>query len=201
MPRQPTAYVSGQISGIEGNNREAFAQAIAAIQIQWPGAKVYDPSGFDIRHPRNCAYNGPCDCCEDYFASTACVDYRSTIIHDLKILGNRDILWLIPNWRRSLGSLIELAFFVNAFSPDYGYYDPAAGYRGASWPGNSLVVFPACDDVFGKPASMVLRDAWADADTLILPPGPEPIEHDDETIAQQDAANSAPADLEKEDPT
>ncbi len=198
---KPTVYVSGRISGLPNANREAFAEAIAEIRDKWPNAKIHDPSsaGTDIRHERHCQYNGPCDCCEEYFSSTSSVDYRSTIIADLRILANADVLWLTPDWQNSLGCLIEAAYFVNLRSPD-DFWLPNVP-RESETRDRFLIVFPECDSSFGNTPALHLRSAWARAHMLWLPPGSEPMEHDDETIARQDAANSAPTDLEKEYPT
>lgn len=191
MYRPPTVYVSGPISGIVGNNRLAFANAVTAIKARWPDAKVCDPSalGTDIRHERHCQYSGPCECCDEYFASDASVDYRSTIIRDLRILADTDILWLMPGWQQSLGCLIEVCYFFTRFRPSCIF---EADIAHVSWDGRAhVIVFPSCDDTHGVRPDHLIRPAWERAHEIWLPPGAE-------TIAQQDALNAAPTDLDHE---
>jgi len=170
MPRPPAVYVSGQISGIKDNNREAFAAAVLAIKARWPDAKVIDPSApvTDIRHERHCQYSGPCECCDQYFASDASVDYRSTIIRDLAILAETDVLWLVPGWQQSLGCLIETMYFANRFRPACAYE-----HKLDQWGENPRhwVVFPFCDDRYGTRPDHLLKPAWERAHELWLPPG------------------------------
>ena len=95
------------------NGRAAAAEQIAEIREHFPDAEVVDPTSLPgIHHTCDCMdmsgnFRGDDIQCAGCGTLVNTLDYRATILRDLRLMLECDILWLSPGWSQSLGCLIE----------------------------------------------------------------------------------------------
>ena len=107
-------YLSVPISGVADGGRAVADNEIARIKSHFPQAEIVDPTAIAGVH-----YSCRCDvgdmavaqcpqCCE----AVETLDYRATMLRDLKLLKSCNTIWLAPGWEKSLGCVTEYLFFV-----------------------------------------------------------------------------------------
>ena len=93
MPRtkskkQKKIYISGKMSGLpEAVYLKIFKDA--EIKLANEGWETLNPSTIKVSNT---------------------LTYKDIMLHDIEMLSNCDAIYLLPNWKQSLGALAEAAF-------------------------------------------------------------------------------------------
>ena len=94
--KKPKIYISGKISGMEEKARELFLDA----------QKTLEEAGFEAINPM--ALN------HDHDKS-----WESFMKEDLKALLDCDAVYMLPNWKKSPGAIIEYFLAIQLSMPVY----------------------------------------------------------------------------------
>ena len=117
---KPKIYLSVPMTGTPDNGRSAADAQIAEIRRHFPEAEIVDPTSLpDVQHRCGCVelsgnFRGDDITCGGCGKSVSTLDYRATILRDIRLLLECDALWLSPGWEKSLGCVIESMAFAAA---------------------------------------------------------------------------------------
>ena len=127
-------YISAPMTGFPNDNIDSMIEEEAKAREWFKGhgeIEIINPARLPkifyrclCVHPEDpsIAQGDPGCECPDCGGSICTLDYRTTIIRDMLIVDECDVLWLADGWENSLGCCLEVMTFI--YGGDFWWIDP-----------------------------------------------------------------------------